>query len=271
VIVGAVYGVASMLVTALNEQEPDSVVVAWDLPKPTFRHKMYIGYKAQRKKADAEMVEQIPLVKEMIEVMGLEQVEEEGYEADDVIGTLSVQSDMRVVILTGDQDLMQLVTSQVSVLLPPRGKIPAKLFGPDEVLEKYGVSVEQFVDYKALVGDPSDNIPGVRGIGPKGAMNLLREYESLDQIYENLGKISERVREKLETNKESAYLSRDLSKIMCEMKLEIDQEKMEYGGLKGLALKDKLEELNFRSLIRRIWKEDEKAKKQEDERQMGMF
>jgi DNA polymerase I len=280
VIVGAVYGVASMLVTALVEQEPEQVVVAWDLPKPTFRHEMYIGYKAQRKKADTEMVEQIPLVKEMVEAMGLVQMEQEGYEADDIIGTLSVMSEDEVIVLTGDQDLMQLVKSNVKILLPPRGKIPAKLFGSEEVLEKYGVTPEQFVDYKALMGDPSDNIPGVRGIGPKTAVKLIQDYETLDDVYQAVNPNNQvlnpkqiknpKLVEKLLNGEESAKLSYDLSLIECGMPLEVEWESLEYEGLEKEGLKEKLDEYNFRSLIRRIWR-DEGKKKVEDERQMGMF
>ncbi|MCQ3944752.1 MAG: hypothetical protein DPW11_03185 [bacterium] len=153
-VVGAVYGVASMLYSALVEVNPSHVMVAWDLPKPTFRHEKYVGYKAQRPKADQEMVEQIPIVKSVIEAMGILQSEVEGYEADDIIGTLSrIEIDGEVVILTGDQDTMQLVGEHVSILTPPKGKLPAKMYGVDEVREKYGVTPGQIVDYKALIGD----------------------------------------------------------------------------------------------------------------------
>ncbi len=268
-IVGAVYGVVSMLVSALESQDPSHVVVAWDLPKPTFRHTLYIGYKAQRKKAEPEMVEQIPSVYTAIEAMGLIQISQEGYEADDIIGTLSAESEMEVVILTGDQDLMQLVTDKVSLLLPPRGKVPAMLYGPEQVVEKYKVSVSQFVDYKALVGDPSDNIPGVRGIGPKGAVKLLSKYQSLDGIYENLEKIGGTLQTKLKEAKESAYLSQELSRIVIDMKIKEKPEVMEYEGLVRDELRSTLEELNFQSLIRRLFPEEPKPV--EDERQITMF
>jgi len=280
-IVGAAYGVVSMLVSALELVAPSHVMVAWDLPKPTFRHEKYLAYKAQRPKADVEMVEQIPLVKELISAMGIVQIEQEGYEADDIIGTLAntfsrqhVDTSARddVVILTGDQDTMQLVSEKVQVLTPPKGQIPAKTFGSAEVIEKYGVNPSQIVDYKALVGDHSDNIPGVAGIGPTGAAKLIQEFGTLENIYNNLDKVSERIKEKLIAGKESAFLSQDLSRIVTDMEIMTEIEKMEYFGLRGESsqeLKQKLEELGFRSLVKRIFGEEKKEGK--PDLQMGLF
>lgn len=265
-IVGAVYGVTSILIAALESEKPSHVMVAWDLPKPTFRHLKYVGYKAQRPKADEEMVLQIPLVKEVIETMRVLQIEQEGYEADDIIGTLSKVSEnqntkeserVEVVILTGDQDTMQLVNEHVRVLTPAKGANPPVLYGSDEVFNKYGVHPNQIVDYKALIGDPSDNIPGVAGIGPVMAAKLLNEYGSLEEIYKNITKIPENQRIKLEAGKESAFLSQDLSKIVTDMELKIGIGEMEYRDLKTEELKMKLEELGFKSLVRRIFKEND--------------
>lgn len=283
-IVGAVYGVASILVSALDSEKPTHVMVAWDLPKPTFRHEKYVGYKAQRPKADAEMVEQIPLVKQVIERMGIVQVAEEGYEADDIIGTLATQmikplnhstiEPLEVVILTGDQDTMQLVTEHVRVLTPAKGTNPPVLYGPDEVWNKYGVHPAQIVDYKALVGDQSDNIPGVAGIGPTTAAKLLQQYGSLQAIYEAVNSKSQMINpkwgEKLMAGEDSAFLSQDLSRIVTDMPLTITLEEMEYKGLQGDSLKAELEELGFKSLIRRIWGEEAKKPKVPDN-QMGLF
>jgi len=259
VIVGAVYGVASILISAIEEVQPTHLMVAWDLPKPTFRHLKYVGYKAQRPKADTEMVEQIPMVKEVIETMGIVQLAEEGYEADDIIGTLSKMgsSENEVVILTGDQDTMQLVSPHVRVLTPAKGQNPPVLYGQGEVLNKYGVQPEQIVDYKALIGDSSDNIPGVSGIGPVMASKLINEYGSLDEIYRQLNSIPIIQRRKLEEGKESAMLSQDLSRIVTDMKIDIAIEKMEYKGFMTDEVKDKFEELGFKSLIKRFFAQDE--------------
>lgn len=282
-IVGAVYGVASILISALESVEPSHVMVAWDLPKPTFRHIKYVGYKAQRPKADAEMVQQIPKVKEIIASMGIVQVEQEGYEADDIIGTLAQMArdgslqgtePCNVVILTGDQDTMQLVSEQVRVLTPAKGANQSTLYGPDEVFNKYGVHPEQIVDYKALIGDASDNIPGVSGIGPKGASNLLKMFGSLERIYRDIKEVQvhfgELMAKKLADGRESAFLSQDLSRIVREMKIDVTLEEMEYRDLQGQALQEKLEELGFKSLVKRLFGETEEKKKI-NENQMGLF
>lgn len=278
---GAVYGVASILISALDEVKPTHMMVAWDLPKPTFRHLKYVGYKAQRPKADGEMVLQIPMVKEVIEAMGIVQIEEEGYEADDIIGTLSKLSTNQqtnetteIVILTGDQDTMQLVNEHVRVLTPAKGANPPVLYGPDDVWNKYGVHPNQIVDYKALVGDPSDNIPGVAGIGPKGAAQLLKMFETLERIYRDIKEVQvhfgDLVAKKLADGKDSALLSQDLSRIVTDMELDVTMEQMERKEIKTEQLKTKLEELGFKSLSRRIFGEVEK-KKIKNENQIGLF
>jgi DNA polymerase-1 len=276
-IVGAVYGVTSILISALQEVQPTHVMVAWDLPKPTFRHQKYVGYKAQRPKADAEMVEQIPMVKEVIKTMEIVQMEEEGYEADDIIGTLSKleSDDNDVIILTGDQDTMQLVSDHVRVLTPAKGANPPVLYGPDEVFNKYGVHPEQIVDYKALLGDPSDNIPGVAGIGPKGASNLLKMFGTLERIYRDIKEVQlhfgELLAKKLADGRESAMLSQDLSKIVTDMPLKLTLEEMEYRSFATEQVKDKFEELGFRSLVKRFFNDQENEMKKKNENQMGLF
>lgn len=284
-VVGTVYGVASILISALQETRPTEVAVAWDLPQPTFRHALYIGYKAKRQKADQEMVEQIPLTKQVIEAMGLKQIERAGYEADDIIGSLASQAadkhpvnskqqlgDVEVVILTGDQDTMQLVTEQVHILMPPRGREPAKEYGRAEVIARYGVRPDQIVDYKALVGDASDNIPGVAGVGPKGAAELLNQYGSLENIFANLAKIPDKIRGKLEQGRESAYLSQELARIVVDMQLDISKESLAYTGLEREELREMLTRLGFRSLLRRLWPESLEPKhKKIPDNQMGLF
>jgi len=270
-IVGAVYGVTSILIAALEQEKPSHVMVAWDLPKPTFRHIKYVGYKAQRPKADSETVAQIPMVKKVIETMGIVQIEQEGYEADDIIGTLSKDREGEVVILTGDQDTMQLVSENVRVLTPAKGANPPVLYGPDEVWNKYGVHPEQIVDYKALIGDSSDNIPGVAGIGPKGASQLLKMFGTLERIYRDIKEVQvhfgELMAKKLADGEESAFMSQDLSRIVIDMKLDVTLDEMEYPSTSsGQALRVKLEELGFKSLIKRFFPEEKDKKTQ-----MGLF
>ncbi len=273
-IVGAVYGVASILISALEQEKPTHVMVAWDLPKPTFRHIKYVGYKAQRPKADAEMVEQIPKVKEVIETMGVVQYADSGFEADDVIGTLSKLSSEEndVVILTGDQDTMQLVNDHVRILTPAKGANPPVLYGPEQVVAKYGVRPDQIVDYKAMIGDSSDNIPGVAGIGPKSAAALLNEFGTLENVYENLDRISnEKIREKLRAGRDSALLSQDLSRIVVDMKIDLDMKAMEYRDYATKQVREIFEDLGFKSLVKRIFPEAVVVKKKKNENQIGLF
>ncbi len=286
-LINVIYGVGSMLISSLKDEEPTHVAVAWDVKGPTFRHEEYIGYKATRPKTDEALLEQIPLTKEMIASFGIKEFERQGFEADDLIGSLAKkfydQVD-EVVILTGDQDLMQLVNGKVKVLLPARGKVPAKLYGEAEVIERYGVKPKQIVDYKALVGDPSDNIPGVAGIGPKTASKLLQEFGDLEGIYvavrqisgfgfqgsgfrvQDLG-LSERVVRQLEEGRESAFLSQKLAKIKTDLDLEVELDNLKFEGLERDEVREFLEKMGFKSLVRRVFGE---TKKKAD-KQLGLF
>lgn len=273
-LVNAVYGVASMLISALESIRPEYVSVLWDVAKPTFRHKMYVAYKAQRPKTDQELIDQIPLVYEMLDSFSINQLKQEGYEADDLIGSLAEmfkgQVD-KVVVLTGDQDVMQLIEERVGVLVPGRGKIPMKMYGESEVVERYGVRADQIVDYKALVGDSSDNIPGVLGIGPKTAAALLQSFDTLDEIYRDLslieGKMGSKVLEKLREGKESAYLSRELSKIKRDIKVGVKLADMAYESLAKEGTREFFKTMNFKSLTRRVFGDEN----EKDDRQIGLF
>ncbi len=166
-----------------------------------------------------------------------------------------------IIILTGDQDLMQLVNGKVKVLLPARGKVPAKLYGEEEVRERYGVEPKQIVDYKALVGDPSDNIPGVAGIGPKTAAKLLQEFGSLEEIYGVVKQgsgLNERLVEKLREGEESAFLSQRLAKIKTDLDLGVKLEDLEFEGLEREEVREFLEKMRFKSLLRRVFGEAKK-------------
>lgn len=285
-LVNAVYGFASMLIAALDSIHPEYVAVAWDVGKPTFRHEQYVAYKAQRPKTDEELIEQIPAVHEMLSAFGIPQLEQEGYEADDIIGSLAHQMIKKhqarlldtVIILTGDQDTMQLVSENVGVLVPSKGAQAQKLYTPQDVSEKYGVTPEQIVDYKALVGDSSDNIPGVAGVGPVSAARLLNAFGSLDAIYKavdqelrmtntELRKIDDSLLKKLREGKESAYLSRDLSQIKRDMRLGVALKKLAYETVATDEAREFLERAGFKSLVRRVFGSLE----QKDNRQVGMF
>lgn len=216
----AVVGFLNILLKLLADVQPDAVVCAFDLKAPTFRHKMFDGYKAQRKGMPEELAQQLPLVKQLLESMGYPIITREGYEADDILGTLSAlceQSGDQCFIATGDRDSLQLIGKNTVVLLASSrmGKNETLLCDEDYFFQKYGTTPQRLVDIKALMGDSSDNIPGVAGIGEKTALKLVGQYGDIDHIYADLDalEVSKSIRAKLEQGKESAYLSRTLATI----------------------------------------------------------
>lgn len=228
---GAVFGVASMLLRFLDEEAPDYVAVASDAPGPTFRHEAYAAYKAHRPEMPDDLRAQIPVLRELVEAMGLPIYEMEGFEADDVLGTLATQAKhagKKAVILTGDKDTLQLVDESVEVLLTRRGITLIDRYDRDLVKEKIGVEPEQIVDWKALVGDPSDNIPGVPGIGPKTAVRLLNEFSTVEALLERLDEVKGKNRERLEDNKETLQLSKALARIETAAPIQLDWEQARF-------------------------------------------
>ena len=233
----AVYGFLAILFKELDEVKPDYIAVAFDLKAPTARHKMYDGYKANRKGMPEELAAQMPILKDVLRAMNITIIEKEGYEADDVLGTLSrigENSGLDVVLLTGDRDSFQLATDKVSIYIPrtKAGKTDTEIFNRDKVLEVYGVEPKQMIEVKGLQGDTSDNIPGVPGIGEKTALSLVKKYGTIDHLYEcvenNTDDLKGKQREKIAENKELAMLSKTLGTINLETPIEksIDDLKM---------------------------------------------
>lgn len=212
----AVTGFMNTLLMLEKDVQPDMIAVAFDLKAPTFRHKMYDGYKANRKGMPEDLAQQLPYMKKIIKAMGITIIEKEGFEADDIIGTVSaVCADKKIpcTVSTGDRDSFQLVNDYVTVrLAKTKGDI---YYTPDVIMEEYGVTPKQMIEVKALMGDTSDNIPGVPGIGEKTALSLIKEFASVDGVYENIGStlITKGVRTKLENGKDSCYMSRQLAEI----------------------------------------------------------
>jgi DNA polymerase I len=254
----AVYGFTRLLLTALRDWKPKYVVVATDKGKPTFRHQAYTAYKANREEAPNELKAQISRMYEILDALNIPTIGLEGYEADDVIGTLAVHlsehhSDLLTGILTGDRDSFQLVDDHVAVVLPQRqNHDELALVHADDVVERMGVRPDQVIDYKALVGDASDNIPGVRGIGPKTAQALLTKFSTLDGIYTHLDQVatdfSPSVLKKLAEGQESAKLSQQLATIDTKVPFDYSLEAAlvdHYDKTKAMALFDSL---GFQSL-----------------------
>lgn len=224
VLTNAVYGYALALLSVLEKFQPDGAVATFDLRGPTFRHVQYDGYKAKRKKAPDELYDQIPLVKDLVRAFGIPIWEKEGFEADDMIGTFSRSkelADFEKIIITGDLDALQLVDEKTKVYVFRKGIKDAVVYDQAAVKERFGLDPVQLRDYKGLRGDASDNIPGVKGIGEKTAIDLLQRFGSLKGVYENLDKIaSASIREKLEKGKKEAFLSYELGKIKTDIPLE---------------------------------------------------
>lgn len=254
----AVYGFLTILNKFLEEEKPDYLCVAFDLKAPTFRHVEFPEYKAKRRGMYPELAEQVPVMKEVLDAMNIKRLELEGFEADDIIGSISLCAEnegLETVIITGDRDSLQLASGRTRIKMPVTrgGRTETDQYDADGVFEKYGVTPAQFIDVKGLMGDPSDNIPGVPGVGEKTALELIIRFGSLENIYENLGQVEKKsVREKLEANRELAFLSRRIATIERNMPFLCgieDLKRREYDGGRVYELFKKLE---FRSLMEKF-------------------
>ncbi|MGC9319956.1 MAG: 5'-3' exonuclease, partial [Armatimonadota bacterium] len=252
----ALYGFLQMVMPLLEEERPDYALVALDLPGPTFRDEIYEEYKAQRPPTDEALKEQVPLLQDVIEALGLQAMGVEGFEADDVIGTLARQAadeGKQVTIVTGDRDLLQLVDDSIEVVATLRGIKETKRYDVEQVREEYGLSPRQLIDLKALSGDSSDNIPGVPGIGDKSALTLLEQFGSVEAAIERMDEIeSTRIRNRLEEAPEAAELSKRLARIETEAPIDRELEELAWDGLPVEKLRDLAMRLEFTSLLDRL-------------------
>lgn len=249
-----VYGFTMMLLNAIKELKPEFVVVAWDMPGKTFRHDLDVKYKATRKPTDPNLVPQFDITKELLAVFEIPVIGVTGYEADDVIGTLAerYKKDYEVVIVTGDMDELQLVDEHVSVYTLKKGFSDTILYDPAAVEARYGVNPQEFLVTKALKGDSSDNIPGVKGIGEKTAAELIVKYHTLDNLYKHLDELKPAVRTKLEAGKDDAYRSLELSTIVRNVPCELELEDARLHRYDRDKVVDFLNKLEFRALIARL-------------------
>jgi len=255
--VNAVYGFTRMVLKILWEQKPDYIAVCFDFPAPTFRHKEFAEYKATRKETPDELRQQIPLAYKVVKAFNIPVFEKEGYEADDVIGTLSKKASkegIETVIVTGDKDALQLVDNSVKVLNEPKNT----LYTEPIIKEKMEVSPGQIIDLMALVGDASDNVPGVKGVGPKTATELIREFGSLENLYQNLSKVKGKLREKLENGRENAFLSKRLVTLEKDVPIEVDIQDCHVGEFDREELLRVFRELEFKTLIEELIPREEK-------------
>jgi len=266
-LVNAVYGFIAILFSTIERFEPTYLAVAFDVKGPTFRDDIFKEYKAKRVKPDQEFYDQIPDVWEFVRIMDIPLLAKEGFEADDIIGTLAkrINGDLgegEVIILTGDQDTLQLVDHRTKVAMPAMGKIKETVYDESAVIGKFGLKPSQIIDYKALSGDSSDNIPGVRGIGDKGAAQLLQEFGSLEKIYEYLDlqlkmkneklKMTPRMAKLLIEGRNDAFMSQKLATIKLDVPLDFKLNEAKLHDFDTKKVEEFLEKFLFRSLIKRM-------------------
>lgn len=293
-IVNAVYGFTSALLSSIQNLEPEYLVTGFDLPKPTKRKLEFAEYKAHRAVPPDELISQIPYVKEVLEAFNVPILSLEGYEGEDVIATVvakckpptanrqpqdgnidskipdsgkllaeSGKADLEFIIVTGDMDLLQLIDEKTKVYSMARGVNQAVLYDIEKVKERYGLTPDQFVDFKALKGDASDNIPGVPGIGEKGASKLISENGNLENIYENIEKIPQKYQTILKENKEQAFLSQKLSRILSDAPIDFELSLAKVHDYDKEKVLELFEKLGFKSLISRLPDEHHSVHKQQ--------
>lgn len=257
-VVNAVYGFVSILIKIFNDLKPTYMAVAFDRPEPTFRKKLYTDYQAKRPEMDSDLVSQIPKVQDVVRAFGIPMYDKAGFEADDVIGTITEKVNGKrkkekgdideIIIVTGDKDILQLVDDKkgVKVFMPTKGLSEGRLYGEAEVVERLGVNPKQIPDLKALMGDASDNYPGVPGIGPKSAVKLITRYGSIEKLYKS-GELDD----KLRLGEESARMSKDLATIRTNVPVDIG-ELREIVTLDTPEVREILEKFHFPSLLKRL-------------------
>jgi len=285
-LVNAVYGFTSILLTIFQQLKPKYALVAFDRKEPTFRHKIYAGYKAHRPKMDKELINQFSRIYEIVQVLNIPIFEKSGFEADDVLGTLAKQSQQQeTVIATGDQDILQLINQKTKVFFPSSRKKGARMINEETFKEKYGFPPQFLIDFKALAGDSADEIPGVKGVGPKTAQKLIQAWGNLENIYQNLkanisfNGLKNNLKKKLLAEEKTAFLSRKLATIITNVPLNLNLQKcqlLNYNQQKAEMLFKKLE---FNTLIKKLpprnWQEKKEniktVLKKEPKKQMALF
>lgn len=256
--INAVYGMMSMLIKLAIDFHPTYLAFAFDTKEPTFRNKLSVEYQAQRAEVDTSLISQFAKARETLKAFHIPYYERPGFEADDLIGTISALMDNtpeveKLVVVTGDRDLLQLVNEKTKLFMPVGGLTNGKLFDREDTKVKMGVYPESIIDYKALVGDPSDNYRGVPGIGPKTAISLIEQFGTLENVFEKISELPKSAKEKIETNRESAVLSKTLATIVRDIDMpEFELEKCKqwrFDSEEGVAL---FEEYGFNTLTKRV-------------------
>lgn len=258
---GAIYGYLLILFKAIKDLNPDYIVACFDTAAPTFRHQKFKDYKAKRPKTPEEIKNQLPKIKEVLKVFEIPIFEREGFEADDLIATISTRAEkennqLEIYILSGDLDNLQLVDENIKVYTMGRGIKETVVYDEEKILSRFGIKPEQMVDFKALTGDPSDNILGVLGVGKKTAADLLKEYGSLDNLYQKIGKnevdIRPRIKETLIKNKTQAFFARTLVEVKKDVDINFNIKECQFGDFDRKKVENVLFEFEFHTLISRL-------------------
>ncbi|WP_080844468.1 DNA polymerase I [Cytobacillus gottheilii] len=259
----AIYGFTMMLTRILEDEKPSHILVAFDAGKTTFRHKTFSEYKGGRQKTPPELSEQFPFIRELLDRYSISRYELENYEADDIIGTLSLQAEQEgfeVKVISGDKDLTQLSSQNTTVAITKKGITEIEEYTPAHIEEKYGITADRIIDMKGLMGDSSDNIPGVPGVGEKTALKLLKEFGSLEDLLNSIEQVSgAKLKEKLEQYKDQAVMSKELATITREAPVEISIADLHYNGYELDQVKSLYKELGFNSLLDKLGADSEEA------------
>lgn len=254
----AIFGFFSILLNLIEREKPKYLAVTFDEKAPTFRHLEHKDYKATRTKAPDELYTQIPMIKEVLKAFDIPFYSKEGFEADDLLGTFSRQANQQNIqsfIITGDHDALQLVDDdRIFVVFPHKGYREPIIFNEEKVYEKFGVTPKQMIDYKGLCGDSSDNLKGVRGIGPKGAQKLIQTYGNIENIYNNLEELKGKEKEKLENDRESAFQCKQLATIILDVPMKLEVEACHLHDFDLAKLTETLERFELFSIKNRITK-----------------
>jgi DNA polymerase-1 len=253
--VNAVFGVASMVLTILRQEQPTHFLFCFDAGEETFRHAEAVDYKEGRAETPDDFYVQIPRILELVDAGGWQQVSEPKYEADDFLCTYAKAGEaagMKVTIVTGDRDALQLATAATRIAIPHKGYQAAEYLGPEEILAKYGVRPDQVAAYKGLIGDSSDNLRGVKGIGPKTAADLLQKYDTLESLYEHLDEVRPAVRAKLEADRESAFFCQRMARLVSDIPLPHSLDQLRLADIDPTRLETLFAALEFKVLTRRL-------------------
>lgn len=254
--ISAIYGFARMMMKLIADQNPDYLAVAFDPVKKSFRFQLYDAYKANRQKMPDELKSQIEEIKVMVKTLGLPLLIEEGYEADDILGTMSKRysnKDLEVVLVTGDKDAYQLVDENIKIYANTKGITEHELYNEEKVFEKLGIKPSQIIDYMSFVGDTSDNIPGIKGIGEKTAQKLISEYGTFEGVYENIEALKGKTRELIENGRESAEISRELVTIKTDIPIDFKIENAQFKGFDSKTAAIYFRKLEMNSIVREFF------------------